>query len=195
MLDQKFVFDKLAECGVTFYTGVPDSHLNGFCNWALAHAGERNVIAANEGNAVGIAAGHYIAGGGIPLVYMQNSGMGNTVNPLVSLADGDVYAIPMILLIGWRGEPGTGDHPQHKKQGEITPKLLDVMGIPYTILEDDEEHFAKAVETAVRVCREERKSYAFIAPKGVMAAADKPNNVDDTYPMSREEAITRPSSS
>ena len=189
MLNQETVFRVLEEHGVTFYTGVPDSHLNGFCNYALAHYPERNVIAANEGNAVGIAAGHYIAGGGIPLVYMQNSGMGNTVNPLVSLADEAVYAIPMILLIGWRGEPGTGDHPQHIRQGEITPGLLEVMDISYTILRDDEEHFAKAVDEAVSCCRDLRRPYAFIAPKGVMAAADKPNNMDDTYPMSREQAI------
>ena len=103
MLDQKKVFQTLAENGVTFFTGVPDSYLNGFCNYALANCGERNVIAANEGNAVGIAAGHYFASKEIPLVYMQNSGMGNTINPLASLVDHDVYAVPMLLLIGWRG--------------------------------------------------------------------------------------------
>ena len=93
MLNQKKVFETLAENGVTYYTGVPDSYLNGFCNYALAHCGERNVIAANEGNAVGIAAGHYFATGEIPLVYMQNSGLGNTINPLASLVDKDVKNI------------------------------------------------------------------------------------------------------
>lgn len=190
MLNQKKVFETLAENGVTYYTGVPDSYLNGFCNYALAHCGERNVIAANEGNAVGIAAGHYFATGEIPLVYMQNSGLGNTINPLASLVDKDVYAVPMLLLIGWRGQGNSEpNHPQHKLQGEITPELLDVMHIPYAVLEDDDAGFADVVATATAYCRETRQPYGLIAPKGVMADPDKPNNVDDVYPMSREEAI------
>lgn len=190
MLDQKRVFNTLEKNGVAFFTGVPDSYLNGFCNYALANRGEQNIIAANEGNAVGIAAGHYFATGEIPLVYLQNSGMGITVNPLVSLADKDVYAVPMLLLIGWRGQGNTEPkHPQHKLQGEITPGLLEIMHIPYTVLEDDDAHFAETIEKAVAYCRETRQPYGLIAPKGVMADPDKPNNVDDTYPMSREEAI------
>ena len=190
MLDQKKVFETLAEHGVTFFTGVPDSYLNGFCNYALAYCGERNVIAANEGNAVGIAAGHYFASREIPLVYMQNSGEGNTINPLASLADKAVYAVPMLLLIGWRGQGDTEpNHPQHRLQGEITASLLDLMHIPYTVLTDDDEAFKAAVEKAVKYCTETRGVYAFIAPKGVMADPDKPNNVDAAYPMSREEAI------
>lgn len=180
----------LAGCGITFFTGVPDSYLNGFCNYALENCGGRNIIAANEGNAIGIAAGHYFASREIPLVYMQNSGMGNTINPLASLADKDVYAVPMLLLIGWRGQGDTEpNHPQHKLQGEITPGLLDVMHIPYTILEDNEKKFADTIEKAVEYCRINRQPYGLIAPKGVMAAEKKANNRDDTYPMSREEAI------
>ena len=194
MLDQKQVFDTLAAHGVTFFTGVPDSYLNGFCNYALANCSDRNVITANEGNAVALAAGHYFASKEIPLVYLQNSGMGITVNPLVSLADRDVYAVPMLLLIGWRGQVKDGvntepKHPQHKLQGEITPTLLDVMHIPYTVLEDDDIKFAETVAKAIAYCRGTRQPYALIAPKGVMADPDKPNNMDDVYPMSREEAI------
>lgn len=190
MLDQKKVFEVLREHGVTYFTGVPDSYLNGFCNYALEHAGDRNVITANEGNAVALAAGHYLATREIPLVYMQNSGEGNAVNPLASLADRDVYAIPMILLIGWRGQGNSEpNHPQHWRQGEITAALLDLLHIPYTLLEDDDAKFAEAVKKAVEYCRQTRGVYAFVAPKGVMADPDKPNNVDDTYPMSREEAI------
>ncbi len=190
MLDQKTVFDTLAKHGITFFAGVPDSYLNGFCNYALANCGNRNVIAANEGNAVGIAAGHYFASGEIPLVYLQNSGLGNTVNPLASLAEKRVYAVPMLLLIGWRGQGNTEPkHPQHHLQGEITPGLLDLMRIPYTVLEDDNGQFESAVEKAAAYCRSARQPYAFIAPKGVMAAAEKANQVDDAYPMSREEAI------
>lgn len=190
MLDQKLVFEALAEQGITFFTGVPDSYLNGFCNYALANMPERNVIAANEGNAVGIACGHYFATKEIPLVYMQNSGLGNTINPLASLAEHDVYAVPMILLIGWRGQGNTEpNHPQHRLQGEITPGLLDVMHIPYSILKDDDTDFQTEIAKAAAYCRENRRSYALIAPKGVMAAAEKANNVDAVYPMSREEAI------
>ena len=190
MLNQKKVFDCLAQSGVTFYVGVPDSYLNGFCNYALAHCGDRNVITANEGNAVALAAGHYLATKEIPLVYMQNSGEGNTINPLSSLADKDVYAVPMILLIGWRGQGNTEpNHPQHWRQGEITTSLLDILHIPYTVLTDADDEFVSVVDKAVKYCNETRGVYAFIAPKGVMADPDKPNNVDDTYPMSREEAI------
>lgn len=190
MLDQKRVFDCLAQHGVTYFTGVPDSYLNGFCNYALAHCGDRNVITANEGNAVALAAGHYLATKEIPVVYMQNSGEGNAVNPLASLADKDVYATPMILLIGWRGQGSSEpNHPQHWRQGEITTGLLDLLHIPYSILTDSNEEFEGIVEKAVRCCTETRGVYAFVAPKGVMADPDKPNNVDDTYPMSREEAM------
>ncbi|MBQ8075099.1 MAG: phosphonopyruvate decarboxylase [Oscillospiraceae bacterium] len=190
MLNQEKVFEVLKKNGVTFFAGVPDSYLNGFCNYALAHCGERNVITANEGNAVALAAGHYFASREIPLVYLQNSGEGNTVNPLVSLVDRNVYAVPMLLLIGWRGQGDTEpNHPQHKLQGEITTGLLDLLHIPYTVLEDDDEKFAETVEKAVSCCKETRGVFAFVAPKGVMAASEKANNVDAVYPMSREEAI------
>jgi phosphonopyruvate decarboxylase len=190
MLDQKRVFDTLSANGVRFFVGVPDSYLNGFCNHALASCGDRHVIAANEGNAVAIAAGHWFATGEIPLVYMQNSGMGNALNPLASLADRAVYAVPMLLLIGWRGQGDSEpNHPQHRLQGEITPKLLDVLHIPYTVLTDDDGAFAETVEKAAAFCREARQPWALIAPKGVMAATEKANNADETYPMSREEAI------
>ena len=188
MLDQKKFVGELEKNGVDFFTGVPDSYLNGFCNYILQNAPERNIIAANEGNAVGIAAGHYFATKQVPLVYMQNSGMGNAVNPLASLADEHVYAVPMLLLIGWRGQPGTGDWPQHELQGEITESQLDIMHIPHVILEDNDEKAADAIALAVSYAQKNRRPYALIAPKGVMAG-EKLNNKDAVYPMSREEAI------
>lgn len=190
MLDQEKVFDTLKKNNVNFFVGVPDSYLNGFCNYALANCGRNNIIAANEGNAVGIAAGHYFATKEIPLVYLQNSGMGITINPLVSLADKDVYAVPMLILVGWRGQGNSEpNHPQHKLQGEITPGTFDLLHIPYTVLSDDNDSFADTIEKAMKYCTETRQPYGLIAPKGVMAAADKPNNKDAVYPMSREEAI------
>ncbi len=189
MLDQKFVFQGLAKYGVTFFTGVPDSFLNGFCDYALINFPERNVIAANEGNAIAIAAGHYFASQEIPLVYMQNSGIGNAVNPLVSLADRNIYAVPILLLIGWRGQPGIGDHPQHELQGEITLNMLDMMHIPHAILKDDETEFMSVLAKAVAYCRQTQQPYGLVAPRGVMAAAEKTNIRDSVYPMSREEAM------
>ena len=190
MLDQNKVFSTLQEYGVSYYVGVPDSYLNGFCNYALAHYPEQTIITANEGNAVALAAGHYIATQELPLVYMQNSGEGNAVNPLVSLADRNVYATPMLLLIGWRGQGDTEpNHPQHKLQGEITTTLLDLLHIPFSVLTDSDEEFKEIIEKAASYCRSTRGVYALVAPKGVMADPDKPNNVDDKYPMSREEAI------
>ena len=189
MLDQAKIYNLLVENGVSFFTGVPDSYLNGFCNYVLKNApANKNIIAANEGNAIGIAAGHYIATKEVPLVYMQNSGLGNTINPLASLCDENVYRIPVILLIGWRGQPATKDHPQHQLQGMITPKLLDVMNIPYEILEDDYEKSSRKIIKAIEEARATRRPYGLIAPKGVMAG-EKLNNKDDVYPLSREEAI------
>lgn len=190
MLDQKRVFQTLDNNGVSFFTGVPDSYLNGFCNYALENCGNRNIIAANEGNAVGIACGHYFATKEIPLVYMQNSGMGITVNPLVSLADKDVYAVPMLILVGWRGQGNSEpNHPQHKLQGEITPAIFEIMHIPYTVLSDDDEEFSETIKNAINYCKEIRQPYGLIAPKGVMAASEKANNIDNMYPMSRERAM------
>ncbi|MCQ4022553.1 MULTISPECIES: phosphonopyruvate decarboxylase [unclassified Ruminococcus] len=189
MLNQERFCGELNKNGVSFFTGVPDSYLNGFCNYILKNVpNDRNIIAANEGNAIGIASGHYFATEEIPLVYMQNSGIGNTVNPIASLVDENVYAVPMLLLIGWRGQPGTGDWAQHELQGEITTKLLEVMHIPYAVLEDDDDAAALAVRKAVEEARKSRKPYGLIAPKGVMAG-EKGNNKDDIYPMSREQAI------
>lgn len=190
MLDQNRVFQTLADNGVSFFTGVPDSYLNGFCNYALENCGNRNIIAANEGNAVGIACGHYFATKEIPLVYLQNSGMGITINPLISLADKDVYAVPMLILVGWRGQGNSEpNHPQHKLQGEITPAIFEIMHIPYSVLSDDDEEFSETIRKAINYCKETRQPYGLIAPKGVMAASEKTNNIDDVYPMSREEAM------
>src|SRR6056297_2964153 len=138
MIDQVEFQKCLREEGVEFITGVPDTLLNEFClsvqeQWPQ----KRHVIAANEGNAVALAAGFFLVNGSVPFVYMQNSGMGNTLNPLLSLTNEDVYAIPMVLLIGWRGDPNLNDHAQHKKQGKITPILLEDLDIPYKIMEDD----------------------------------------------------------
>jgi phosphonopyruvate decarboxylase len=191
MINQQRFLKVLLDAGVDFFTGVPDSYLNGFCNCLLENVpDEKNVIAANEGNAVAIASGYYFSTGKVPLVYMQNSGIGNAINPLLSLADKEVYSVPMVLLIGWRGEPGTGDHAQHKMQGELTTKLLDLMDIPFVVAEDNDDLLEIQVNQLIKQAQRERKIVAIVARKGVFADEKKSTApVENGYPLFREEAI------
>ena len=131
------VLDFIKTLNSDFYTGVPDSQLKPLCNYLMNTYGidnKHHIIAANEGNCVGLAAGYYLATSKIPVVYMQNSGEGNIINPVASLLNEKVYSIPMIFVIGWRGQPGVHDEPQHIYQGEITIKLLDDMNISSFII-------------------------------------------------------------
>lgn len=124
-------FSALKKSGVKFFTGVPDSLLKDFCFLLDKKDHSEHIVAANEGTALSLAIGHYLGSRSTPAVYFQNSGLGNALNPLISLADKNVYQIPILLIIGWRGEPGSVDEPQHQAQGSITLPLLDVCGIPY----------------------------------------------------------------
>ena len=130
-------FSALGKSGVTFFTGVPDSLLRDFCFLLDKIDDYNHVVAANEGTAVSLAIGHYLGSKSTPAVYLQNSGLGNALNPLISLAHKNVYQIPILLIIGWRGEPGTPDEPQHQAQGLITLPLLDICGIPHVQLSRD----------------------------------------------------------
>ena len=131
-------FSSLKHSGVEFFSGVPDSLLKDICAYITDNtSSENHIISANEGNAISIAIGYHLATKKVPLVYLQNSGLGNIINPLLSLADQDVYSIPMILLIGWRGEPGVNDEPQHIKQGKVTTDLLNAMKVPYEVLSSE----------------------------------------------------------
>lgn len=191
MIDQTQFFEKLYELGVDFFTGVPDSFLNGFCDHLIQTVStDRHVIAANEGNAIAIASGYYFATGKLPLVYMQNSGLGNALNPLVSLVDNNVYQVPLLLLVGWRGEPGTElKHPQHKMQGNITLKIMEMLNIPYFIAEDDIEKLKAQIEIAVAKAKENKIPVAIVGRKGVFAREKKKIRMSGKYPMSRREAI------
>ena len=176
--------------GLDFFTGVPDSLLNDFCNYLNSNMPPAShVMAANEGNAIAIAAGHYLATGRIPVVYMQNSGIGNAMNPLLSLAHGTVYAIPMVLVIGWRGDPAVTDHAQHRRQGELTPVLLEDMDIPFRVLANEEtlmDDFKWAAEQA----RQISSPVALVAKKGILSRKDKKQGYPKSELMSREEAIS-----
>ena len=179
----------LKSSGIGFFTGVPDSLLKSFCAYITDNCGENHVIAANEGGAVGLAAGHYLATGNPALVYMQNSGQGNAVNPLCSLADPDVYSIPMVLLVGWRGEPGVKDEPQHVKQGKVTVSLFETLGIPTEILPDDDESAANVTWKMVERAKTESRPVALIVRKGLFAEYKLQNKKPDIAALPREQAI------
>lgn len=185
--------EKLVEIiGSDFYTGVPDSQLKALCNYLMAAYGidpHHHVIAANEGNCTALAAGYHLATGKVPVVYMQNSGEGNIINPVASLLNDKVYAIPVVFIIGWRGEPGIHDEPQHIYQGEVTGKLLDDMGIAsFVIGKDtaDDEVTAKMVEFKEILAK--GKDVAFVIRKGALTDAPEVEYRNENQ-MLREEII------
>lgn len=186
MVNTKEFYDYLLANKVDFFTGVPDSLLANFCACVKENSpSQNNIIAANEGNAVAIASGYHIASGNYGVVYMQNSGLGNTVNPILSLADEEVYSVPMLLIIGWRGEPGKKDEPQHVKQGKLTLPLLECMGIEYQILGDD---FEAQLKTALEYMKENNKPYALVVQKGTFSDY-KITKEPAHYSIKREEAL------
>lgn len=196
MLSPKIFIESLAAKGIDFFAGVPDSLLKNVCAFISDTLDDRhNIIAANEGGAIGLAAGHYLATGHIPCVYMQNSGEGNAINPLASLTDKDVYNIPVLLVIGWRGEPGVHDEPQHVKQGKITIPLLDAMGIRNEVLSQEDSGFQGQLDEAVRYMSETGEAFAFIVRKNTFEPYLLQRNEVNEYPLSREEAIQTVASS
>ena len=174
-----------------FYTGVPDSQLQALCNFLIDKYGisEHHVIAANEGNCTALAAGHYLATGNVPVVYMQNSGIGNIINPVASLLNDKVYAIPCSFVVGWRGEPGIHDEPQHIYQGEVTVKLLEDMNIKAFVVGKDttEEELASVMEEYKKVL-ESGKDVAFVIRKGALSYNEEVKYENDNT-MVREDII------
>ncbi len=192
MLRPDFFVNILKECGIDFYTGVPDSLLKNICAYITDNLpAEQNIIAANEGGAMGIAAGYHLATGKVPVVYMQNSGEGNIINPLASLTDKEVYNIPILLIIGWRGRPGIHDEPQHVKQGKVTTGLLNTMSINYTVLSKDEEVAARQIKVASDYMVATNECYALVIEKDTFDAYKLQNIEINDLTMSREEAIQK----
>lgn len=190
MVSVKKVFEAFLANEVDFFTGVPDSLLKNICAYITDNTSEQqHIIAANEGAAIGIAAGHYLASGKLPLVYMQNSGLGNTVNPLLSLADEKVYSLPMILMIGWRGEPGTKDEPQHKKQGEVTLELLKAMQLPFVVLDTEENEALAQIHNVVVAAKSKSIPHAIVIRKNTFDKYRLRSNQENNCPLSREEAL------
>ena len=178
--------------GSDFYTGVPDSQLKALCNYLMSRYGidkKHHIIAANEGNCTAIAAGYHLATGKVPVVYMQNSGEGNIINPVASLLNDKVYAIPTIFVVGWRGEPGIHDEPQHIYQGEVTVKLLEDMDIATFIVGKlTTERELEAAMDSFRKILAKGKDVAFVIRKGALSFDGKIEYKNDNF-MKREDII------
>ena len=190
MIKTSDFYNFLKENGITFYSGVPDSLLKDICAYITDNVSQGDhIITANEGAAVALASGYHLATGKTPLIYMQNSGLGNAINPLLSLADKKVYGIPMILMIGWRGEPGFKDEPQHITQGEITLELLDTMKIPYVILPDNFNEASSVIKKSINLIKVNSIPMAFIIRKNTFEPYVLKNKIVTNFEMNREEAI------
>ena len=178
--------------GSEYYTGIPDSQLKALCDYLMNTYGvdkNHHIIAANEGNCTALAAGYYLATGKIPVVYMQNSGEGNIINPVTSLLNDKVYAIPMVFIIGWRGEPGLHDEPQHIYQGEVTLKLLEDMDIKYFVISKDttDNELSKKMKEYREILKQ-GKQVAFVVKKGALSYGEKVIYKNPHF-MKREEII------
>jgi phosphonopyruvate decarboxylase len=189
MISPETFLRSLQKHDISFFAGVPDSLLKEFLSELSQGASNKtHYICANEGNAIALAAGYHLSTGKLPLVYMQNSGLGNSINPLVSLCHKQVYSIPMLLLIGWRGEPGSSDEPQHVAMGEITTQLLELMQISYRILDSDAD-FHELVEKASREALEQSAPVALLCRKDAFAKAAKSLPKTSASNISRQSAI------
>lgn len=174
-----------------FFTGVPDSQLKPLCNYLMDTYGisDKHIIAANEGNAVALAAGYHLATGKTPVVYMQNSGIGNIINPVASLMNDKVYGIPCVFIVGWRGEPGIHDEPQHIYQGEVTVKLLEDMDIrTFIIGKDTTEEELNAKMAEFKELLKIGKQVAFVVRKGALEC-DAKVKYENSNTMVREDII------
>jgi phosphonopyruvate decarboxylase len=192
VIESKAFYEALARAKVTFFAGVPDSLLKDFCAYVTdVTPADRNVITANEGGAIALAMGHWLATGEVGLVYMQNSGLGNTVNPLTSLADPAVYGVPMLLVVGWRGSPGVKDEPQHAQMGRVTKETLEAIGVKTTVLPKDPAEAEAAMKAAVADAIAREAPHALVVDKETFAPYALQNKTKDAYAMTREQAIAK----
>lgn len=192
MIDALLFLKKLKELGAGSVTGVPDSLLSKLSACVLETEILPHTIAANEGNAIGLAIGTYLASEKPGVVYMQNSGLGNAVNPLTSLADPDVYGIPLFLIVGWRGEPGIKDEPQHKKQGKVTLGQLDLLEIPYKVISPESEAslILNDVEELWQKMKKESRPVALVVKKKSFSGNWRPSIPQNEATLLREEVLT-----
>lgn len=190
MIDPREFIECLESNAVDFFSGVPDSLLKDFCA-CLEHVSRpgQHIISANEGGAVALALGYHLATRKIPLVYLQNSGLGNIINPLLSLVDTEVYSIPLLLVIGWRGEPGVHDEPQHKKQGRVMLSMLDAMEIPYAIWGPETNDATMPLKTALSYVQKSSAPFALVIKRGTFKTFALTQTGEAQFQLSREEAI------
>lgn len=190
MTAEKFV-SQIQELGIKNFIGVPDSTLKVFCDYLNRQETKelKHYVPVNEGAAVGMAIGSYLATGTPTCVYMQNSGLGNVVNPITSLANEEVYGIPMLMLVGWRGEPGKKDEPQHKFMGKVTEEILEVLGIEHIVLgrDTEEQELQQAFEKAGQALKESRQ-FAFVIKRDFFEEGEMKSYEND-YGIVREDAI------
>lgn len=192
MIDAREFLNVLKSEGIDFFAGVPDSLLKDFCACLADNVkSDSNIVAPNEGCAVAIAAGHFLATSKPACVYMQNSGQGNAVNPLLSLVDEDVYNIPLLMLVGWRGQPGKKDEPQHVKQGKLTLKIFETLGIKCELLEGDVEPAKAQVKRAAEYMRETSKPFALVVEKSTFEKYEKKSARPECSQIPRREAIAK----
>jgi phosphonopyruvate decarboxylase len=192
MISSDFFLKCLVDRGIDFFSGVPDSLLKNFCFYMTDNINSKNhIVAANEGNALALGIGYHLATKKIPLIYMQNSGLGNVINPLLSLADPDVYSIPILLLIGLRGELNSKDEPQHKKQGRVTLAMLEAMEVPYEIISSDTDNkeAQKIVNKSIEYCRMNNAPHAIIVKKNTFSEHKPKKNEIVNLPLFREAAL------
>jgi phosphonopyruvate decarboxylase len=184
-------FTSLKECGINFFTGVPDSLLKNILGFIADNTNQKeHICAANEGNAIALAAGYHLATKSVPMVYLQNSGLGNAVNPLISLTSTKVYSVPMVLMIGWRGEPGVKDEPQHQLQGELTRQMLEQMSIPYEIISSSTDNHFDVLSKLVQLAKKNNSPTALLVKKGAFTKHQL--TIDDNeqqHELAREQAI------
>lgn len=189
MIEPKLVVDTLSELGVEFACGVPDSLMEPLCTYLATLPPERHLLAANEGAAIGLAVGHYLGTGKPAFVYMQNAGIGNAINPLVSLADPGVYAIPMLVFVGWRGQPGTTDEPQHMTQGKQMVPLMEALEVPWATLAKEPEEARAQLAEALDVAVTRSTPYVMLVEKGSFVPTQSAEKEEAHDGPSREEAL------
>jgi len=191
MISCKKFFEILEDYNFTFFTGIPDSTFKDLMKFLADNNSKelKNIVACNECEAIALASGYHLATNRIGIVYMQNSGLGKAVNPLTSLCDPDVHSIPILLMIGWRGEPGKIDAPQHKKMGKITLPLLDTLQIPYSILEPDLSVVKNELVKAINYFNDNKGPYAFIFQRGFFKDYEMKFKQSNRYNLTAKEVI------
>lgn len=191
MISCEEFFKILNEHNLTFFTGIPDSTFKDLMKFLTDNQGENfeNIVACNECEAIAIASGYYLATNKIGVVYMQNSGFGKTINPLTSLCDPEVYSIPILLMIGWRGEPDKRDAPQHKKMGKITLPLLETLQIPYIILEPNAQKIEKEFNKVLQYFDKNKGPFALIFRRNFFQNYEMRKVISNKYSLTTEEVI------